>query len=214
MMRVRASVSRPGVEPLIPLWMPPGGAFARGGEKGVTAVTPHRELRALLSTATDAAARERIYALSSPKLYGLVLRLVRRPELATEAMRRTYRQIFSQAGTLAEQHDPLAVMVVIARTAALDVAREHGGLDAFEPFRVTQPAEDPLALPGRSKGLMRLLAGLGTLSEERRRMMLLAYYDGWTREALGVYFDVPAAGVRAWLGRSIQQLATVLGIRA
>ncbi|MFG1419497.1 RNA polymerase subunit sigma-70 [Xanthobacter sp. V0B-10] len=177
-------------------------------------MTPQRELRALLAGATDGAARERVYALTSPKLYGLVLRLVRRPELAAEAMRRTYRQIFARAEAIGAEHDPLAAMVVIARGAALDVAREHGGIDAFEPFRVARAAEDPLAMPERSKGLMRLLAGLGTLSEERRRMMLLAYYDGWTKEALGVYFDVPAAGVRAWLGRSIQQLATALGMRA
>lgn len=177
-------------------------------------MTPHRELRALLSDTADAPARERLYALTSPKLFGLVLRLVRRPELANEAMRRAYRAIFAQASALAEEHDPFLAMVVLARTASLDVAREHGGLDAFEPFRVAQPAEDPLALPERSRGLMRLLAGLGSVSEERRRMVLLAYYDGWTREALGVYFDVPAAGVRAWLGRSIQQLASVLGTRA
>ncbi|WP_454917482.1 RNA polymerase sigma factor [Xanthobacter sediminis] len=177
-------------------------------------MTPHRELRALLSSASDAAARERLYALSAPRLYGLVLRLVRHPELAAEAMRRTYRQIFAHAEALAAEHDPVATMVIMARTAALDVARERGGIDTFEPFQVTHPAEDPLALPERSRSLMRLLAGLGTLSEERRRMMLLAYYDGWTRDALGVYFDVPAAGVRAWLGRSVQQLATALGMRA
>ncbi|MDQ0504716.1 RNA polymerase subunit sigma-70 [Xanthobacter agilis] len=177
-------------------------------------MTPHRELRALLAAAGDAPARERIYALSSPKLYGLVLRLLRQPELAADAMRRAYRQIFHRAAALAAEPDPLSAMVAIARTVALDVAREHGGVDVFEPFRVSQSADDPLALNERSKVLMRLLAGLGTLSEERRRMLLLAYYDGWTRDALGMYFDVPAAGVRAWLTRSIQQLATALGLRS
>lgn len=177
-------------------------------------MTPHRELRALLTSAGDAAARERIYALSSPKLYGLVLRLVRQPELAAEAMRRTYRQIFAKAAELGADPDPFALMVAMARTSAVDVAREHGSVDVFEPFKVSQVAEDPLALAERSKVLMRLLAGLGSLSEERRRMLLLAYYDGWTRDALGIYFDVPAAGVRAWLTRSVQQLATALGLRA
>lgn len=176
-------------------------------------MTPHRELRELLATPGDSAARERVYALSAPKIYGLVLRLVRRPELAAEAMRRAYRQIFLHAARVAADPDPLVAMVVIARGEAMDVVREHGGPDAYEPFRVARPAEDPLAPPARSKALLRLLAGLGSLSEERRRMVLLAYYDGWTRDALGVYFDVPPAGVRAWLARSIQQLAIELGVR-
>ncbi|MFG1480314.1 sigma factor-like helix-turn-helix DNA-binding protein [Xanthobacter sp. V4C-4] len=176
-------------------------------------MTPQRELRELLARPGDAAARERVYALSAPKIYGLILRLVRRPELAAETMRRTYRHIFSHAAAVAADHDPLAAMVIIARGAGLDVMREHGGADAYEPFRVANPAKDPLAPPARSKALLRLLAGLGSLSEERRRMVLLAYYDGWTRDALGVYFDVPPAGVRAWLARSIQQLATELGVR-
>nr|WP_273546245.1 MULTISPECIES: sigma factor-like helix-turn-helix DNA-binding protein [unclassified Xanthobacter] len=57
---------------------------------------------------------------------------------------------------------------------------------------------------------MRVLAALGLLSEERRRMVLLAYYDGWTRDALGVYFDIPDTGVRAWLARSAQEIAAHL----
>jgi len=175
---------------------------------------PLRELPDLLAAAGhgDAAARARIYELSSPKLYGLVLRLVRRPEPAMEALRRSYGRIFAAAETLAAERFPLASMVIIARAEALDVLREQGGADAFEPFHVSRPAADPLALPARSKGLARLLGALGALSEERRRMVLLAYYDGWTRDALGVYFDIPPAGVRAWLARSIQELGSRLAV--
>lgn len=179
-------------------------------------MTPHRELRDRLAAvaAGDRSACARVYALSCPKLYGVALRLVRRPEPAMAALRRAYGRIFRDAATLAEEHSVLGAMAVITRAAALDTLRTEGGPDAFEPFHIARPAEDPLALPGRSKPLTRILGALGSLSEERRRMVLLAYYDGWSREALGVYFDTPQAGVRAWLARSILELSSQLGRRS
>ncbi len=182
------------------------------GRGGIKRVTPHRELRGLLAAiaAGDLSACERLYELSSPKLYGLVLRLVRQPGLASEVLRRAYGQIFVEAARLSREKAPLGAMTAMARAASLDAVRARGGPDAWEPFQVGRAAADPLALSGRSPALMRVLAALGLLSEERRRMVLLAYYDGWTRDALGVYFDIPDTGVRAWLARSAQEIAAHL----
>ena len=44
-------------------------------------------------------------------------------------------------------------------------------------------------------------------------MVLLAYNDGWSREALSVYFDAPVATVKAWLARSGSEIATCLARR-
>lgn len=175
-------------------------------------MTPHRELRSLLTAIAggDLDACARLYELSSPKLYGLVLRLVRQPGLASDVLRRAYGQIFVEADRLAREKAPLGAMTAIARAASLDTVRTRGGPDAWEPFRVGRAVHDPLALSGRSPALMRALNALSVLSEERRRMVLLAYYDGWTRDALGVYFDTPDSGVRAWLARSVQEIAAHL----
>jgi RNA polymerase sigma-70 factor, ECF subfamily len=179
-------------------------------------VTPHRKVHALVDAiaAGDLRAFEELYRLTSPKLYGIVLRLLRRPELASEAMRQAYRRVRSEAHTLRQNEDPVCWMVSIARGCALDMAWQRPVGDAFEPFDVAQRGNDPIASPHRSPALTRLLTCLGRLPEERRRMLLLAFYDGWSYEALSVYFDAPAPAIRAWMARSIHQLGEFLGRRS
>ena len=47
--------------------------------------------------------------------------------------------------------------------------------------------------------------------EDRRRMVLLAYYSGWSREQLAVKFEAPANTIKTWLRRSLQQIRECLG---
>ena len=77
---------------------------------------------------------------------------------------------------------------------------------AFEPTSERDEAEEPAAPGTISVELRTLLNCLAELSGDLRRMVLLAYYDGWSREALAVEFDAPAATIRTWLLRSLEQL--------
>lgn len=158
----------------------------------------------------DRAAFQELYDLSSPKLYGVVLRILREHPPALEAMRRAYARIHAEAGTLTPQDEPVSWLVAIARSCAFDVARHRVAPHPFDAFAVPEPAQDPLARPEKGPALKRLLACIGNLPEERRRLVLLAYYDGWSREALSVYFDAPPAGVSAWIARSASQIAQCL----
>ena len=98
-------------------------------------------------------------------------------------------------------------MVTIARQAALEVARGRSEL----AFDQTASERDEAAGAGGTPGtisaeLRTLLNCLAELSGDLRRMVLLAYYDGWSREALAVEFDAPVATIRTWLLRSLEQL--------
>ncbi len=155
----------------------------------------------------DLEALEKLYRLSNPKLYGLALRILRRPELASDAVKAAFVRIWREAKTAPAGMDPVCWIAAITRDCALDIARtsEDTG-EAWEPFEVEEPAVDPLAREDRSPELRSFLACLGKLSEERRRMILLAYYDGWSREALSVYFDAPMHTVNTWLKRSVVEI--------
>src|SRR5438045_4635861 len=72
----------------------------------------------------DQAAFERLYAATRPKLYGVVLRILRRADLADEVMQETYLRVWSSAG----QFDPAVAspvtwMLAIARNRAIDLVR-------------------------------------------------------------------------------------------
>ena len=70
---------------------------------------------------------------------------------------------------------------------------------------------NPLARREMTEELRRLLACLGQLEEDRRRMVLLAYYSGWSREQLAAKFDAPANTIKTWLRRSLMEIRECLG---
>src|SRR6202011_3360512 len=97
------------------------------GNRQVTGSSTPAELTWLLAAVTqgDVAAFERLYAASCAKLFGVVLRIVRRHDLAADVMEEAYLQIWHSAGEFNPAiSSPLAWMVAIARGLAIDVARQ------------------------------------------------------------------------------------------
>jgi RNA polymerase sigma-70 factor (ECF subfamily) len=158
----------------------------------------------------DRPALEELCRHTQAKLYGVALRILRRPELAEQALRDGYLRIWHDASAYAARHsDPMIFAVAAVRRAAFALARKagEGGLDAVaKPPAAPAEGEQPAAPPVLSAELKRLLAALAGLSEDLRRMLLLAYYDGWSRQALAAEFDAPVGTVATWLRRSLGQL--------
>jgi RNA polymerase sigma-70 factor, ECF subfamily len=163
----------------------------------------------------DDAAFDRLYAATRAKLYGVVLRILRRADLADEVMQDAYLRIWRSAGEFDPgRATPITWMVAIARNRALDVVRKKGEASIEEETQVTEAASDepsPLARHEMTDQLRRLLACLGDLDEERRRLVLLAYYSGWSREQLAEKFETPVNTVKTWLRRSLLQIRECLG---
>jgi RNA polymerase sigma-70 factor (ECF subfamily) len=105
-------------------------------------------------------------------------------------------------------------MVAIARNRALDVIRKKGETSIEdEPAAMETAGEEPNPLARRemTEELRRLLGCLGQLDEDRRRMVLLAYYSGWSRDQLAAKFDAPANTIKTWLRRSLLEIRECLG---
>lgn len=157
----------------------------------------------------DRPALEELYKLTCAKLYGVTLRILRRPELAEEALRDAYLRIWQEAGSYDPRlTDPMIFVVAATRNAALVLARKRGenNLDAAAAPADTASEAADVAPPQMSDPLKRLLAALAGLSGDLRRMVLLAYYDGFSRQALAVEFDAPAGTVATWIRRSLGQI--------
>ena len=60
--------------------------------------------------------------------------------------------------------------------------------------------------------LKRLLGCVGKLEPERQRLVLLAYYNGWSREQLSEKFNTPVNTVKTWLRRSMLEIRDCLGL--
>jgi RNA polymerase sigma-70 factor (ECF subfamily) len=165
--------------------------------------------------AGDRAAFDDLYTATRAKLYGVILRILRRSDLAEEAMQDTYLRIWQAAGTYdPRKASPITWMATIARNRALDLARRRREVsleDAPDAFEAAIEEQDPLAAREFSEELRRVLACLGQLDKERQRLILLAYYDGWSREKLAEQFDAPVATVKTWLRRGLMTIRECLG---
>ena len=162
----------------------------------------------------DEAAFARLYAATSAKLYGVVLRILRRQDLADEVMLESYLSIWRNAG----QFDPLRAtpitwMVAIARNLAIDLLRrrsEASTEDEPDAIEVAAESADPLAHRELSEELQRLLACIGGLPPVRQRLVLLAYYNGWSRERLAAELNLPVNTVQTRLRRSLLEIRECL----
>jgi RNA polymerase sigma-70 factor, ECF subfamily len=159
----------------------------------------------------DAAALERLYEATCAKLYGVILRIVRRHGVAAEVMEEAYLQVWAHAGEFNPGlTSPLAWMVAIARRLAIGAARLGDGGEA-EP-EVVQESEGPGAVPRHqlSESLKRLLTCIGRLEPDRQRMLLLAYYGAFSREQLALKLDMPVNLLKAALRQSLTEVEQCL----
>jgi RNA polymerase sigma-70 factor (ECF subfamily) len=174
------------------------------------------DLADLLSriAARDATAFETLYKQTSGKLYGVIARILPRGDAGVEALQEAYVRIWEKAGDFdPTRGSPLAWMATIARNRALDEVRRvrPGSLeDLPESFEPAADEVDPLAARERSEALAALINCLEALDEERRTVVLLAYYRGWSREALAKRFGRPVPTIKTWLHRSLAQLRDCL----
>src|SRR5580693_7364434 len=133
----------------------------------------------------DVSAFERLYATTCAKIYGVVLRILRRHNLAADVMEETYLQVWRSVGEFDPAlSNPVAWMVAIARRKAIDLARKPDtGAGDSEP--VLAEAESP-------------------------GVLLLAYYGAFSRDQLAVKLEMPANLLKASLRRSLFELEQCL----
>lgn len=163
----------------------------------------------------DQAAFERLYAATRTKLYGVSLRILRRSDMAEEVLQESYVKIWRNAGEFNPRlASPITWMVAITRNGALDVLRkrtERSLEEEPQALEVAADEPDPLARRQMTDELKRLLACMGSLEEEHRKVLLLAYYNGWSRDELATKFDKPVNTIKTWLRRALIQIRECMG---
>src|SRR5438105_4760025 len=119
------------------------------------------EITALLASVgkRDGAAFERLYRASAAKLYGVVLRILRRHDIAAAVLENAFLQIWETAGDFdPAQSSPIAWIIAIARSRAIDLARRPDTAPSNTEPDIAD-AESPGSMPRRemTEELKRLL---------------------------------------------------------
>lgn len=183
---------------------------------------PERLIQLLQRVALgDEQAFEELYALSSANLYGVLLRILRRPEWAQEALQDCFLKIWQRSETyLPERGAALTWLMSLARYRALDLLRERQAepgvlieLSAAEeatPLKFISPEQAGEAWMPESEGSNRLSDCIQQLKEEERQCLLLVYYEGYTHLELAQLLRVPLGTIKSRVRRGLARLRECL----
>jgi RNA polymerase sigma-70 factor (ECF subfamily) len=163
----------------------------------------------------DHAAFQTLYERTSAKLFGVICRICDNRELAREALQESYVTIWQKA----QLYDPaiaspISWMARIARNQAIDLRRLRSERisDRSDPHDEDAISLEPdqVSMLEQSQTLRKLHECMTALSEESKSMVLLAYYEGWSREELAKKFERPVNTVKTALRRSLALLRECL----
>ncbi len=163
----------------------------------------------------DRAAFAALYQATCMKLYGVTLSILKRKHIAEDVLQDVYIKIWQRAGDFdVSRGSAIAWMVAIARNRALDEARRGSQIVSTEDVACIDDIPDmqPLASDRmeRSEEWRQLADCLGSIEDEKRKMVLLAYHHGLSREFLAQKFGHPVATIKTWLRRSLESLKQCL----
>ena len=174
------------------------------------------ELSAVLLrvAARDSAAFEALYGATSAKLYGIIVRIITSRSSADEVLQEVYVKVWQRAGDFdPAKASPITWMASIARNRAIDeLRRAKSGMTQTLDMTPDIAADEahPLDSLDRNEKLRALIACLGQLDEEKRKILLLAYYRGLSRDELARRFAHPVPTIKTWLHRGLAQLKMCL----
>lgn len=173
--------------------------------------SPQQLVEALRGTARgERAAFEKVYTSTAAKLFGIVVRILGRRDVAEEVLQDVYVRVWQHASEFdAASGSAIAWLATIARNRALDEAKRKTivrPVDDCPEVLELAGGNDPGTDYERDVERRRLMACLNELMPEKRRVVLLAYFYGMTREEIGRETDRPVATVKTWLRRSLAQL--------
>ncbi len=171
---------------------------------------PIAELLIRVATGDRTAFRE-LYAATSSKLMGVLVRMLGQRAEAEEALQDVFTRVWTRAGRFdAARGSALGWLVAVARNAAIDRLRAR-------PPVLTGTKEDEAATvaddrPGVEAGLIakgearRVVDCMAEIEPDRAAAVRGAYLQGRSYQALAERHGVPLNTMRTWLRRSLIRL--------
>ena len=180
---------------------------------------PADDLAALLGAiaARDRIAFRTLYDRVGPKLFAIIRRINRDAAGSEEILQDVFLRVWNNAASFSPQAgSAMAWLVTIARNRAIDVLRQKPPLLAMsgdKPHPYDSIA-DPVDSEARLTDIAALRNCLGAIEEPTRSCVLLAYYEGFSRDELAARYETPVNTIKSWLHRGLASLRDCLGSAA
>lgn len=155
-----------------------------------------------------------LYESHRDRIYQLALRLLRDPDMASDATQESFRKAFEARGAFRREARPSSWLFRIAYNTCVDVLRTQRG--APRPFEETEsgtsePQGGDLESSVESReACRRVRAALETLEEDDRRLLCLQMDEGMGYAELASVLGCSATAVRMRVSRARRRLKEIL----
>jgi RNA polymerase sigma-70 factor (ECF subfamily) len=167
----------------------------------------------------DRRAFRTLYDATSSKLFGFALRILRKDELAEEALQDAFVSIWHAAPSY-QLHlsAPLTWMAAIVRNKALDVYRRLPPKDEndvslrdYDPVEALQDtAAGPQDLAELSRDAVALAGCMERLAGRQRQAIGMAYLHDLSHSEVAAQLSLPLGTVKTWIRRGLDRLRDCL----
>ena len=178
----------------------------------VADLAPERQVAAALARCAsgERTALRVIYDIEAARMAGVARRIVRRQDLAEEAVHDTFLRIWQGAGTFDPARGGARTWIyTILRNCAISILRDERRFvaDGDEAVFDAEAGGNFGGLP-ESSALRRCLE---QLDEKRRALVVLSYVHGLSHGELAGRLKVPLGTVKSWLHRGLRSLQKCMG---
>lgn len=163
----------------------------------------------------EQAAFAQLYALTSARLFGVALRMMRRRDWAEEVLQEAFVSVWQHAAEYnSAKAAPLTWMTTIVRNRCLDWLRRPQHETAADDEAMAQIVDDasgPLERLMQSAAMKSIFSCLKALSAVERQTITLAFFHGLTHAELAKHLRQPLGTIKSSVRRGLLRLKECLG---
>jgi RNA polymerase sigma factor (sigma-70 family) len=161
----------------------------------------------------DQQAFTELYRLTSARLFGVIVRMLRDRAEAEDVL----QEVYTSAWRRADQFDParggaMTWLITLGRHRAIDRLRQHReeALDEETEQALPDDGPTPASLAEASEARRRLERCLAALDTPQCDAVRAAFFTGATYSELAARLRVPLGTMKSWIRRSLIQLKACL----
>ena len=195
-----------------------GPQASPAGSVGPTAAVRMAELVSRCARGQDGAFAE-LYDLTSARVYGVVLKVLRSPDQAAEVTQEVFVEVWRQSARYApERGSVLAWMTTMAHRRAVDRVRSASSETAreqrFAQLDVERDYDKVWDDFERRLDTERVRKGMASLTPIQREALTLAYFGGYTQSQVAQLLKLPLGTVKTRIRDGLIGLRDALGVEA
>jgi RNA polymerase sigma-70 factor, ECF subfamily len=197
----------------------PGGQPRRAYGEEPQGREPHAaELVDLMARSArgDQGAFAELYDLTSRRVHGVVLRVLRSPEHAEEVTQEVYVEVWQQSARYTQARGSvLAWIATMAHRRAVDRVRSVSS-EVNRDHRYAYQSLDPEVdrvwdSVAQKHDIARVREAMQSLTPIQRQALTLAYFDGMTQSQIAELLELPLGTVKTRIRDALKRLGEILG---